>query len=299
MSNEKQDYSSALGEVIKGKPSAKQIMSKGWQEIDLKLLSYKGAFYPPKTSISVKPFGTDEVIYFTSINEKNPLEVDRAMRYLIDECVQVRVGGLVQDSKEFLFNIDRFAIVLLARVYSDMRTDLTFEHKCSKAKCNHEQKVKVIPQNLVFSDNKIKKYWNNKTGMFDIKMKSSDDGSEVSYAYAPITIKENTELFDYMIEKREDIDESVLKVLSKIYPFMRNEMEKCKDFDDVYMAFKDLGKYKIMDLTKLSDKVVLDFTNTVSSTCGDCGHTEGVPMRFPNGIKSIVVDTDADDDFLL
>lgn len=295
----KQDYSGALEEATKSEPTAKQMMTKGWQEIDLNLLSYKGAFYPPNTSISVKPFGTDEVIYFTSINEKNPLEVDRAMRYLIEECVQVRVGGLVQKAEEVIFNIDRFAVVLLARVYSDMRTDLTFENKCSKASCNHTQKVKVIPQNLVFSENKIEKYWNASTGMFNIRMKSSDDGSEVEYSYAPITIKENTELFDYMIKKREDINESSLKVMAKIYPFMRNEMKDCKTFDDVYMAFKDLGKSKIIDLTKLADKVVLDFTNTVSYKCGSCGQMEGVPMRFPNGITSIVVDTVADDDFLL
>lgn len=294
---DKQDYSGALKEVTQDQPTPKQLMTKGWQEIDLKLLSYKGAYYPPNTSISVKPFGTDEVIYFTSINEKNPLEVDRAMRYLIDECVQVRIGGLIKKADDVIFNIDRFAVVLLARVYSDMRTDLTFENKCSS--CSNEQKVKVIPQNLVFSDDKIQKYWDSKSGMFNIRMKSSADGNEVEYAYAPITIKENTELFDFMLKQREDISESSLKVMAKVYPFMRNETNGCKDFNEVYMAFKDLGKSKIIDLTKLADKVVLDFTNTVSYKCGSCGHVEGVPMRFPNGITSIVVDTATDDDFLL
>lgn len=296
----KQDYSGALEQAVgKKEITPKELKIGGWQELNLALLSYKGSYYPPNTSISVKPFGTDEVIYFTSVNEKNPLEVDRAMRYLIEECVQVRINNIVQKPQSVIFNIDRFAIILLARLYSDMKTDLTFEHTCSKSKCGHTQKLKVIPQNLVFTEDKIKKYYNANTGIFEIDMKSSFDGEKVTYGYAPITIKENTELFDYMMEKREDIKESELKSLSKLFPFMRKEMADCKSMEDVYVAFKDLGKNKIIDLTKLADNVVLDFSNTVSSKCGECGHMEGVPMQFPNGIKSIVVDTITDDDFLL
>lgn len=302
MSNEKQDYSGVLdqsvGTSVVKTATPKQLIQGGWQDINMNLLSYKGIYYPKDTVISVKPFSTQEVIYFTSINENNPLEVDRAMRYLIDECVQVRISGRVVKADSIIFNIDRFILILLARTYSDMRTDLSFENTCSNKKCNHEQKIKVIPQNLVFSDNKIDKYYDGKDGIFKIKM-TSISGNAVQYEYLPITIKENTELFEYMMEKREEIKESELKVLSKLFPFMRSEMAECKSMEDVYHVFRDLGKDKIIDLTRLAEKVMLDFNNLVSTKCGECGQLGDVHMRFPNGIGSIVVDKSSDDDFLL
>lgn len=297
MSDTKQ-YDGALEEVVGKKQSPKQFMVGGWQDINMSLLSYKGVYYPEDTVISVKPFSTKEVIQFTSINEKNPLEVDKAMRYLIDECVQVRVKGRIIKAKDIIFNIDRFSVILLARLYSDMRTDLTFENSCSVSKCNHEQKIKVIPQNLVYSKDVISKYFDGKSSVFKIQMKSVS-GNPIEVEYSPTTISENTDLFDFMMGKRDEIEESELKVLSKIFPFMRKEIDKCESMSDVYLAFKDLSKDNIIDYSNLADKVVLDFNNKVSTKCGDCGHMEDVPMRFPDGIGVVVVDKNTDDDFLL
>lgn len=300
----KQNYDGILDEVIGVenplKATPKQLLIGGWQDVNMNLLSYKGKYYPEGTVISVKPFSTKEVIHFTSINENNPLEVDRAMRYLIDECVQVRVGNRVVNTSEILFNIDRFIVILLARTYSDMRTDLTFETKCSVDKCGHEQKIKVIPQNLVFTEDKISKYYDSSSSTFVIKMKGIS-GDNIIVEYLPHSISENTELFDFMMLKKDEISESDLKVMAKLFPFMRSNMRnnKCKDMEDVYHTFKGLTKDEIIDLTRLSEKVSLDFTNKVSSKCGDCGHLEDVHMRFPNGIGVVVIDKDADDDFLL
>ncbi len=297
---EKNNYNNALDEVSKenSKDVLKSDLINGWHLLNLSLLSYNGKYYPKGTEIKVKPFSTKEVIHFTSINENNPLEVDRAFQYILKSCVKCYVNGNPIPTDKFLFNLDRFAVILLIRVYSDMRTDLSFEHKCSNKKCKTEQKVKVIPQNLVFSEDLISKYFDETSGMFEIKMMSSE-GMEKTYIYSPVTLKENSELFDFMINERENIDETELKVLVKLFPFMRQFIGGCKDLGEVYDRFKGLSKYEIADLALLEEKVSLEAKQSVSTVCNKCGHVEDVQMRFPDGFKAIVVSKAENDGFLL
>lgn len=289
------DYKKALDDIEVNSGSNIASSKGGYHPINMNLLGYKGKYYPKNTEISVKPFSVDEVVYFTSINENNPLEVDRAMGYLIDNCVKVTVNGRSVKSSDIIFNYDRFTIILLARTYSDMRTDLTFEHKCDQGSCKHEQTLKIIPQNIVYTDNKLDGVYDDGDGIFSIKKRDSD----IVYGYLPVTINENKELFNYLIEKREELSESKLKTFVKIFPFMRNHVEGAKNMDDVYHKFLDLSKEVITDLSTLADNFDLNTKQMISSKCGGCGYEGDIPMRFPNGIKSVVLDKAKIDDFIL
>ncbi len=289
----KNNYDNVLDD-IDNKPSVGKSVG-GFHDINMKLLGYKGIYYPKDTVISVKPFTVDEVIYFTSINENNPLEVDRAMGYLVDKCVQVTVGGRVVKSSDIIFNFDRFTVILLTRTYSDMRTDLTFEHECTSKGCGHKQTLKVIPQNIVYTENKLKNVYDKSRDLFVIKKKDSN----CEYGYMPVSIKENQDLFNFLIEKREEINESKLKTLVKIFPFMRLHLKDAKDMAGVYHAFLDLSTETITDMATMGDNFDLNTKQMIESTCGSCGHVEDVHMRFPNGIKSVVLDKAKIDDFVL
>ena len=268
---------------------SKSIMQGGWQQIDKSLLAYGGVYYPDSITISVKPFSTKEVVYFTSINENNPLEVDQAMIYLVENCIQVRNGNKVLKAVDVIFNFDRFPLILLARTYSDMRTDLTFDHKCTNDKCSKTSTYRIIPQSLVFTDNKLDKYYNNKSGNFSIKTESDNNEGFAIYEYRPLTINENRELFDFIVEKREELDSSDLKVFIKFYPFLRNYMTEKTTISDVYFNFMDLNKTQIEDISLLLD-YVLDSTTSISVKCKHCGNNGGIPMKFPNGLRTLVVD---------
>lgn len=291
----KNNYDDALNQMSDTK-DVNVSANGGFHDINMNLLGYKGAYYPSGTKISVKPFSTEEVIYFTSINENNPLEVDRAMHYLIEKCVQVRINDkLVKSPSEIIYNFDRFTIILLTRTYSDMRTDLSFENECSKKGCGHNQKIKVIPQNIVYTKDNLSNIFNPSEDLFIIEKKSSG----AKYGYRPCSIKENQDLFNYLIDKREELSESDLKSMVKIFPFMRLHMGDAKDMDGVYHAFKDLHKDAIIDMSTLSENFDLNTKQMINTTCGSCGHVEDVALRFPNGIKSVVIDKTKIDDFIL
>ncbi|BAV39257.1 hypothetical protein BPT24_132 [Tenacibaculum phage pT24] len=304
---QKNDYSSALGEVTKQENGVKQLTPKniaesGHLDIIMDLLGYGGRFYPKGTQISIRPFSTKEVVYFTSLNENNPLEVDQAFKYLVSEVVKVRVGNVeVKDTSSFIYQFDRFALVLIARTYSDLKTDLTFEHKCENIAdgkvCGHTQTIKIIPQNLSFTESLIDKYYDEKDGKFNIDVKSSD--GKRTYGYFPLTIKENSEIMEFMISKRDDIEQHQLKAFIKLFPFMRNHLGDSKNWEDCFHAFRELAKEDVINMAKLAEKVSLTNKNEIINVCEKCGHSEGVPMRFPYGIKTIVFDKIEDDNFLL
>ena len=135
-----------------------------WKLLSFEALPSQGLFYPEGAELLVRSAKTKEIRHWSTIDEKDPLDVREKINFVLNACTKFKVRGSVSplNFNDFL-EIDRYHI--LFRIY-----ELTFPHqenklwayiKCENQKCGHVNKTQVTSRNLVgfrYPDEVMKRY---------------------------------------------------------------------------------------------------------------------------------------------
>lgn len=190
--------------------------TNGWIDIDREKISYLGALYKRSLRFQIKPASIGTVKYFSTLDENNPLSVNDALTFVIQNHIRVLDGARSIPPLEVIFEHDRFFFVMLVHTYSGAPTALTYEAKCTHEKCNCLQEISISPYNIRYSElsDKAKGYIHAESGEFRTTTKTLGD-----IRYRPLTLLESGELTEFMLKSRRN-GEEIEPLFLQIAPFL-------------------------------------------------------------------------------
>ena len=108
--------------------TAMKMPENGYNSIPLVNLPSAGKFYSPGFSITIKPATAKEVRHFSSIDERDPIDLYDKVNYIIKNNCKFPRGFTYKD----VLDIDRFAIVYSIRqITFKNQPNLNTTLKCS------------------------------------------------------------------------------------------------------------------------------------------------------------------------
>lgn len=205
----------------------------GWIDIDTSKFSYEGRLYKKSLRFQVKPVTVGTIKYFSTLDENNPLSVNDALTFVIEQHIRVLDGKRVLKSLDVIYEHDRFFFVMLVHSYSGAPTALSYDANCSHQKCNHPQDVSISPYNIKWSEisEKGDSYINPDEGMINIPTKNFG-----ILKYRPLTLSESGELTEFMLESRRK-GEDIEKLFLQVAPFIAHEKKAGENAASVYQKY--------------------------------------------------------------
>jgi len=256
--------------------------------VDLSVLP-AGLFYKPGTVIMIRAAIVPEVQAYSSIDDKNYLDVTEKMNEMLSRCVKVRFpNGLIGTYKD-LKDSDRLFLIFMIR-------ELTFQKNSNLAKdascddCKTKFKIqfrstpgKDSPKTFVNyeMDKDLEPFFNKMDRTIDIPINGT------VYKLAPPTIGIQ-EVFFKTIKEDVQSENNPNVAFLKIIPFTLWDR---KTISDERIKAK-LDEFESMDMDTFLglDEIVNKMTfgiKELKQNCPSCGTEVHTDMTFPKGASSI------------
>jgi hypothetical protein len=252
-----------------------------------------GIFYPPGTTIQVRPAQVKEIQAYSMVDDKNFYDIVEKMNDMLSACVRVkyfdgRIGSFLE-----LKDPDRFyAIFLIRDLTFQQGTTLTTSATCT---CGSETTIELRRENFKCYETpeKIQKYFDPHTLSFCFTVKGGK-----TYNLAPPTIGLQKSFTEYIIKENNEKRKPNLSFL-KVIPFLL--------FDRTSISIEGI-KAKLVEYEKMDD-ISFQFLNSavekmtygiqkLRKNCTLCGLEVHTDMVFPDGPSALFVVHDAFEQFI-
>jgi hypothetical protein len=246
----------------------------GWSTIPLDKLGYKGKYYPANTTIEISKMSVKTLKWISSVDMKNPVELNRVFNYIVEKHCRVKVGSMTVDGSH-VFAFDRTFLLFSIRELNNFNSPISFEAKCTE--CKHTNVVPLSKNINDFKDNNIDKYWNG------LEFSICPEGFENIYNYMPPTINEVNKASELSIKlvKEQNQDIEIVSAFLKYFAFLRTPVkeEKGNTIKDYYTAFVKLRDDQIEELDFLVENSI-ETKETTEIDCTKCA------SRFQSNIQT-------------
>ena len=252
-----------------------------------------GIFYPPGTTIQVRPAQVKEIQAYSMVDDTNFYDIIEKMNDMLSSCVRIKyIDGRVGSYLE-IKDPDRFYLIFLIRELTFQQgSALTTNSNCT---CGQSVSIELKRENFrIFEpSDKISKYYDPQTLSFRFSIKNGK-----TFNLAPPTIGLQKSFTEYIVKENNEKRKPNLSFL-KIIPFMlfdRNsitldgikaKLSEYEKMDDISFQFLNSAVEKMsFGIEKLNKK------------CTSCGLEVSTEMTFPDGPSALFVVHDAFEQFI-
>ena len=252
-----------------------------------------GIFYPPGTTIQVRPAQVKEIQAYSMVDDNNFYDIIEKMNDMLSSCVRVKyIDGRVGSYLE-VKDPDRFYLIFLIR-------ELTFQqggnlNTSTDCSCGEQIQIDLKRENFKNFEvsEKIVKYFDPQTLSFRFSIKNGR-----TFNLAPPTIGLQKSFTEYIVKENGEKRKPNLSFL-KIIPFML--------FDKTSISLDGI-KSKLPEYEKIDD-ISFQFLNSavekmsfgiekLKKKCDSCGLEVTTDMTFPDGPSALFVVHDAFEQFI-
>lgn len=284
-----------MSEIKKEKvrESAKEVDKIGYKPVQPEILATKGHFYPPDTTVSVRPASTKEIIHYSSMDESDFRDIGNKITSVVNSCTRIFMNGRKVDCNDLL-EVDRLFLFFLIRDYTFSEKENVLNHNAQCPHCGTTEKVEITSNTLGFFDvnDKLLEKWDANDGCFRINHPQLPNMPEL---YPP-TIGTIDWIFDY-VQKQElkkqrgeggFYDTAFLTHLQFLVPDWRQ-------LNDRFLAktqemYSKLNHDHISVIRKFIKTLNIGVNTKMERRCGNCSKEYESLVRFPDGGWSSIFD---------
>jgi hypothetical protein len=252
-----------------------------------------GIFYPPGTTIQVRPAQVKEIQAYSMVDDNNFYDIIEKMNDMLSSCVRIKyIDGKVGSYIE-IKDPDRFYLIFLIRELTFQQgTSLTTTTTCT---CGEQISIELKRDNFKRFEipEKISKFYDPQTLSFRFSVKNGK-----TFNLAPPTIGLQKSFTEYIVKENNEKRKPNLSFL-KVIPFL---------LTDRTTITLDGIKAKLSEYEKIDD-ISFQFLNgavekmsfgieKLRKNCSICGLEVTTDMTFPDGPSAIFVVHDAFDQFI-
>jgi hypothetical protein len=252
-----------------------------------------GIFYPPGTTIQVRPAQVKEIQAYSMVDDNNFYDIIEKMNDMLASCVRIKyLNGKVGSYLE-VKDPDRFYLIFLIRELTFQQgSSLTTNTTCS---CGTNLTIELKRENFLIYDTPeaIQKFFEPATSSFRFSIKNGR-----SFNLAPPTIGLQKSFTEYIVKENNEKRKPNLSFL-KIIPFLlvdrtsitidgiKAKLTEYEKMDDISFQFLNSAVQKMTyGIQKLKKK------------CHVCNLEVHTDMVFPDGPSALFVVHDAFEQFI-
>jgi hypothetical protein len=259
----------------------------GWYEVPMDSLPSQGLFYPDGSRLLIKPASVSTIRHFSTVDDTNPLELNEAFDYILENLVRFNVPNLPPSYKN-LKDIDKLSVILHIRdaTFKNGESKIVSDIRCSCGNVDHKTLNWYDFEFFEFNE-ELMKYYNPELKVFHIKFNTESD-SDIALTIPSIGIRNFIQKYvTNKVRQKKTYD----KAFANIAPFImdnwmtindnmyENEIENSSDWSTLQFA----GFVRIVDMIKRC------MVSRIKHKCSKCGAEVTAPSSFRGGIKSLFI----------
>lgn len=259
----------------------------GWYEVPMDSLPTQGLFYPEGSRLLIKPANVSIIRHFSTVDDTNPLELNDAFDYILENLVRFNVPDMPPSYKN-LKDIDKLSVILHVRdaTFKNGESKIVSSISCSCG--NIDEKTLKWSDFEFFTFNKeLMKYYNPEAKIFQVKFNDPMQ-SDVGLTLPSIGMRSFIQKYvTTKIRQKKTYD----KAFANISPYIMdnwmsiNETMYESQVDDslTWTTSQFAAFVRIVDLIKKST------VSRIKHKCSKCGAEVTAPSSFRGGIKSLFI----------
>jgi len=267
--------------------SVHQNFDIGWYEVPMESLPTQGSFYPEGSRLLIKPATVSIIRHFSTVDDTNPLELNDAFDYILENLVRFNVPNMSPSFKN-LKDIDKLSVILHVRdaTFKNGESRIVSNISCSCGNSD-EKTLKWSDFEFFTFNEELMKYYNPEAKIFQVKFNDPMQ-SDVGLTLPSIGMRAFVQKYiTSKIRQRKSYD----KAFATIAPYiMDNWMSITEDFyesqseDSLTWTTSQFAAFvRIVDMIKKST------VSRIRHKCSKCGAEVTAPSSFRGGIKSLFI----------
>jgi len=268
----------------------------GYLNVPLETLPSQGRYYPENTRISIRAARVGEIREFSTIDEEDPKDVADKLTYIISQCCKIYYGNVPGHYKDIIV-ADRIVLIFKIRelTFVDGQSSIKIpvpNGACKTVGCKPQEHILFNSNMFKFMkpDEELEKYYDPINRCYNVHTKSFG----MITLYIP-TIGTWTAVSDYVrneLQNNRKIEETVSEMVQFLVKDWRGLGERSIFNKISEISGWDTKKFNLV--YRLIEKINVGIEFEVTDTCENCGGEIKVPISFPDGYKSIFVQTISD-----
>ena len=268
----------------------------GYLNVPLETLPSQGRYYPENTRISIRAARVGEIREFSTIDENDPKDVTDKMTYIISQCCKIYYGNVPGHYKDIIV-ADRIVLIFKIRelTFVDGQSSMKIpvpSGACSTDGCKPQDNISFNSTMFKFMqpNEELEKYYDPVNRCYNIHTKSFG----MITLHIP-TIGVWTAVSDYVrdeLQNNRKIEGTVAEMIQFLIKDWRGLGEKAIFAKISEVSGWDTKKFNLV--YRLIEKINVGIEFEITDTCENCGGERKVPISFPDGYKSIFVQTISD-----
>ena len=268
----------------------------GYLNVPLDTLPSQGRYYPENTRISIRAARVGEIREFSTIDENDPKDVTDKMTYIISQCCKIYYGNVPGHYKDIIV-ADRIVLIFKIRelTFVDGQSSMKIpvpNGACSTVGCKPQDNITFNSTMFKFMqpNEELEKYYDPVNRCYNIHTKSFG----MITLHIP-TIGVWTAVSDYVrdeLQNNRKIEGTVAEMIQFLIKDWRGLGEKAIFAKISEVSGWDTKKFNLV--YRLIEKINVGIEFEITDTCENCGGEIKVPISFPDGYKSIFVQTISD-----
>jgi hypothetical protein len=271
-------------------PAIKSVHSNfdiGWYEVPLESLPTKGMFYPDGSRLLIKPANVSIIRHFSTVDDTNPLELNDAFDYILENLVRFNVPNMPPTYKN-LKDIDKLSVILHVRdaTFKNGESKIVSDISCSCG--NVDEKVLRWNDFEFFSFTpELMKYYNSEAKIFQIQFQNTME-SDIGLTLPSIGIRNFIQKYvTQKIRQKKSYD----RAFANIAPFI---MDDWMSINDRYyeQQLENSGTWttnQFAAFVRIIDLIKKSTISRIKHKCTSCGAEVTAPSSFRGGIKSLFI----------
>lgn len=270
-------------------------ISLGWIPVNRNNLENRGIYYPESWNFKIKAASVKEIKNWSSINDEDPNSTIEAFNEILKNCLSIS-DGFRNYKWNKICDWDKFYFALLIRELTFVKGESAYNltKKCNE--CDNGVNVPLSSDSMIFKcpDNEtVLKHYHEQERLWLVDPTEYNVKGPKVVFYIP-TLEKSNALKNWAIDKtraEEKLNESFLKFLPwlvpNIIPTERKELEKMiLEAESTYQSWEE-DMFMLMD--EVIDNVLVSPERYIVTQCNACGEEVRVPIRFPDGIRSLFI----------
>lgn len=259
----------------------------GWYEVPLESLPTKGMFYPNESRLLIKPATVSIIRHFSTVDDTNPLELNDAFDYILENLVRFNVPGMPSSYKN-LKDIDKLSVILHVRdaTFKNGESKIVSDITCS---CGHTDAKTLKWSDFEFFNfsSELMKYYNSENKIFQVKFNDPMQ-SDVGLTLPSIGMRNFVQRYvTNKIKQKRNYDKS----FANIAPFIIDDWSSMSEslYEQQLELSAEWTTYQFAAFVRIVDLVKKATTSRIKHKCTSCGAEVTAPSSFRGGIKSLFI----------
>lgn len=259
----------------------------GWIPLPIEDLPTRGLFYPIETSVAIRAATGSEIRHWSTLEEKDPSQLDDMVNYIIERCVTIK--SLDKDnlflSWKDIKEVDRFYLILAIHELTFVNGENKLQVKISDTKKIDARKDMI---NYISLDPKLMRFYDEIERCFILKFKT---GKTIKLDIPSVGVVQWIK--NYVIKKQRNQEVIDDEDYLSFAPFIIRNWRGLND--DIYNKYvQDSHGWDINTVSLLAHikTIFADAIDPVIKYKDDGGVEQTAPLNFQGGIKSIFLISD-------